>query len=119
MRKLLRSRWTWLVVIALYAVTWVGGWISHARQLREETESSWKYLKARFGTETESLPLSRYVHKDGPRYYVSWCLPILPGLLLADSGESIGPLSGHGGLKLVLYYGVGSSELAMLCGWWA
>jgi hypothetical protein len=117
MRKLFRSRWI-CVVIALYAVTWIGGWVSHARQLREKTESSWRYAKGQLGgNRNEDVPIPFRIHEDGPHYYVAWCVPILPGLLLAESGSSIGPLMGGGGLKVILYYGFGSKDFLTFWRW--
>jgi hypothetical protein len=47
---------------------------------------------------------------------VSWCVPILPGVLLANSHYVVGPLYGKGGYKLVFYYGWDSREV-VLAGW--
>jgi hypothetical protein len=44
-------------------------------------------------------------------------VPVLPGILLANSDSSHGPLRGRGGVKIILYFGAGSTELCMLWGW--
>jgi hypothetical protein len=112
------------LIATLYLLTWIGGWISHARQLQTDSDARWKYLHRRLyeddleqGKKVDEAVLSHYVHPEGPTSWVSWCVPILPGLLLADSGYTVGPLSGRGGGKLVLYYGFGSIELCTLWGW--
>lgn len=66
-----------------------------------------------FGARPKAIGL----HPGGPRYGVSWCFPVLPGVLLADSHYTLGPLGGRGGVKVVLYYGVGSTGLCTLWCW--
>jgi hypothetical protein len=53
---------------------------------------------------------------EGPITHVDWCFPLLPGILVSDSSYVVGPLYGKGGVKVVLYYGIGSVELLMW-GW--
>src|SRR5262245_47726812 len=111
------------VLLLLYAVTWVGGWHSHSRQLRDETEATYLTCKQHnrevklFSEHTGMPPPLVKMHEGGPVSRVSWCLPVLPGVLLAQSDHSIGPLLGRGGVKVILWYGVGSTELCMLGGW--
>jgi hypothetical protein len=61
-----------------------------------------------------SVPL---VHEKGPIFGVDWCVPLLPGVLLADSYYSVGPLYARGGVKIVVWYGVGSLEGPLIWGW--
>jgi hypothetical protein len=150
-----RKRLGMCILVPLYLITWVGGWISHARQLRRHTESGYRALESRreefagFNRELSSfivsslgrvsfqpnpwllgptakvlilagncgVPDRRLVHADGPKSGVFWCVPILPGLLLADSYYSIGPLAAAGGSKLVIYWGFGSTEIPFLWYW--
>jgi hypothetical protein len=114
------------VILLLYAVTWVGGWISHARQLRAETEARYRAVAREFQAfeaaarrAGREVPSSARVNENGPTSGVAWCVPILPGVLLTESGSSIGPLSGSGSVKLVLYYGVGSVVLSSWTTWLA
>jgi hypothetical protein len=46
--------------------------------------------------------------------HVDWCFPVLPGLLVADSGYTIGPKHADDGIKIVLFYGIGSVEIVRL-----
>jgi hypothetical protein len=111
--------------VPLYAVTWVGGWITYARQLQERTESAYQAIQhdneaeeaadLRAGLKPRPLKL----HPGGPKSGVYWCVPICPGVLLADSYESIGPLYGEGGTYIVVYYGFGCTKVCMLGGWLA
>ena len=48
---------------------------------------------------------------------VNWCIPLLPGILLADSYEVLSPLNARGTAKLVLYYGLASVVICELWGW--
>jgi hypothetical protein len=121
---MLKSRFIWVcLLVPLYLVTEVGGWISHARQLREQTEASYRTAE-RENREEETAarklgvkPFLIKLHPDGPKSGVYWCLPVLPGVLLANSYWSVGPLYASGGTKVVLYYGFGSTELCTLVGW--
>lgn len=87
-----RRKWLIAVVlIFLYVITWVGGWITHAR-----------------GVDTQA---------KGNRGYnagVEWCFPVLPGLLVTESGYTIGPKHCDCGIKVVLFYGIGSIEIVRL-----
>lgn len=40
-----------------------------------------------------------------PHVHIHWCLPVFPGVLLANSDYSAGMLAGEGGTKLLLYDG--------------
>jgi hypothetical protein len=123
MRHLRQYRW-WYIVAALYLLTWLGGWIAHAHELRVFSDDYWSYLDGKLQVamveqrkQRDEFPRTYQVYESGPRSWVRWCLPILPGILLVDSGYSVGPLHARAGIKLVVYYGVGSSELCMLAGW--
>lgn len=108
---------------ALYLVTWVGGWLTYEHDLersawatyREEQTRNTEWL-ARQPQGTE-VPVFMALLEDGPAAGVDWCIPVLPGVLLADSHEEYGPLNGSGGAKLVLYYGFGTAVLCELWGW--
>jgi hypothetical protein len=99
-------------IALLYLWRWVGGWRSHSRQLRDDAEATYRAAER---VRQEGLQVE--LHQGGPIAEVAWCVPVLPGVLLAWSGASAGPLLGRGGLKVVLYYGFGSAELCTLVGW--
>lgn len=63
------------------------------------------------------LPIYLQLREEGPTTGVNWCIPLLPGVLLADSYEVLGPLHGRGMAKIVFYYGVGSVVICELWGW--
>lgn len=51
------------------------------------------------------------LRQGGPTSGVRWCVPVLPGVLLADSYYCVGPLCAAGGVKIVLYDGLGPVEV--------
>ncbi len=55
--------------------------------------------------------------KEGPSTEVSWCFPILPGILIANSSYIISPLWGESGVIIVFYYGFGAKEIVSLWEW--
>jgi hypothetical protein len=113
-----------VLLVLLYGVTGIGGWISHSLAMKAEAER--RYHDAQLRNEEyaaaspqlgEDLPVYLRLHKGGPDSGVSWCVPILPGVLLADSYYSVGPLYAKGGIKVVVWYGFGSVEVCTLLGW--
>ena len=110
-----------IVGALLYAVTWVGGWRAHAREVAEEAKRRYGQAVAQnnkiAGGPSIDAGLEIELSVDGPRSGVDWCVPLLPGVLLADSYYVVGPLYGEGQTKLVLYYGFGSWTLFELWGW--
>jgi hypothetical protein len=115
-----------VVLLFLYLLTWVGGWLTHARELEARAHRYWNEAAARdremeqfAAAEGLPRPTGRIPHlrEGGPVTHVDWCFPLLPGILVADSWYVVGPLYGKGGVKLVVYYGVGSVELVTLVGW--
>jgi hypothetical protein len=118
-----RRRLFWVIVMLLYAATWIDGWKTHARDLKasaqaqyqraQERNSEWK-AEEPAGAE---LPIYLQLRDGGPATGVNWCIPLLPGVLLADSYEVLGPLKGRGMVKIVFYYGTGSVVICDLWGW--
>jgi hypothetical protein len=58
--------------------------------------------------------LATHIHPDGPSSNVDWCFPVLPGILLTESGYSIGPRCGTEGVKIIYFYGFGCVELVKI-----
>jgi hypothetical protein len=118
-----RRRAFWAIVVLLYAATWIGGWITHARDLRASAQARYQRAQERnrewMANEPagEELPTYLQMWEGGPATGVNWCIPLLPSVLLADSYEVLGPLNGRGMVKLVFYYGVGSVVICDLWGW--
>ena len=120
------SKWKWLIpgaVLALDVFTLVGGWQSHSAELDSRAWQMWRgeserlgRLQGRAGSDVEGLRTMK-LFPGGPHTHVSCCAPVLPGVLLVKSSYVIGPLWGGGGVKIVLFYGFGSRELATLFGW--
>ena len=112
-----------LWLIPLYAVTWVGGYFSHSASLKGEaqrlfdaaqkSDAEYAALAAKEGV----APFRLKASKTGPVSGVSWCVPVLPGVLIADSYYVVGPLYGRGGVKVVIFYCVGSWASSPLWGW--
>jgi hypothetical protein len=67
--------------------------------------------------EGAEIPIYLQLREGCPATGVKWCFPILPGILLADSYEFLGPLNAKGTVKIVLFYGTGSVVLCDLFGW--
>lgn len=63
----------------------------------------------------ETTDLDRLLD-DGPHTGVEWRLPILPGVLLVDSYWALGPMCAASHVKVVMYYGFGTTELMQLYG---
>src|SRR5262245_45477848 len=103
-----RRRVFWGTVLLLYAATWVGGWITHAQDLRASAQAQYQRAQTRnrewMADEAagEELPIYRRLRDGGPATRVNWCIPLLPGILLADSYQVLGPLNGRGTVKIVL-----------------
>jgi hypothetical protein len=98
------------VLVALYLVTWVGGWISHNHEMEQRAQLAYDGLASRY--KNSDSPLKKlYLFDDGPRSGVNWCVPLLPGVLLADSHFLTGGLSGNYCYRIVIYYGFGSFVL--------
>jgi hypothetical protein len=95
--------------LVLYVATGIGGPRTHARQLQDKAQAAYLLAEQRV---RDRGGLEQFLLEDGPTYRVSWCIPVIPGVLLTWSGYSAGPLArGEGGLKIVLYYGVGTHEV--------
>jgi hypothetical protein len=112
-----RKQWPAIIWILLYTGTWAGGWTSHAANLRVQAEASYRMIERNNQEmEMQAQPGAERFHpielrKGGPTSGVNWCVPVLPGILIADSYYVAGPLHASGGIKIVVYYGFGSSEL--------
>lgn len=118
-----KIKWT---VIVLYLATWVGGWITHSLAVKSDARRMWEEAHERRRRMTEAyqkeglaLPPSTSdpLLEGGPHAGVNWCVPLLPGVLLLDSSYVVAPLWGEGGVKVVLYYGFGTKEIAHVTGW--
>ena len=119
-----KRRLFWLSVFILYAVTWIGGWLTCVRDLRKTTWA--RYQRTREVVDRQ-LPLAREagadtrflegaLFSDGPKYSL-WCIPILPGVILVDYYAQTGPLFGGGGMEVRFYYGFGSGRFFQGPGW--
>ena len=112
------------ILVILYAATWVGGVYSHSQQLNKqaqrlysEAKETQNYQQLHWKEEGLSKPPRPIVRDGGPKSYISWSIPIFPGVLFADSSYVIGPLYGKGGFKVIIYYGVGSFSIGPIWGW--
>src|SRR5262245_20327381 len=118
-----RRRLLWGFVLLLYAVTWCGGWITHARDLESSARARYQRgqeLSAEWqarGPVDAQKPYYIKLREGGPDTGINWCIPLLPGVLLVDSYEELGPLAARDTGKIVIYYGIGSFEVCELWGW--
>lgn len=107
----------------LYAVTWIGGFISHGHAVKVDAQKRYddaqqrELEEAAWYAQTGSEKPNRITRDGGPIANVNWCFPILPGVLIADSEYIVGPLYGRGGVSIVIYYGVGSLQIGPIAGW--
>ncbi len=112
------SKKFWFGVGLLYAVTWVGGYFSHRSALRRQAAVLYAATKRYDESLRKTGELSHPpVFGHGPAVRVNWCVPLFPGILLADSRYSIAPLNAHGGRKLVFYYLFGSGYKEVFAQW--
>jgi hypothetical protein len=110
-------------IAILYLVTWIGGGLTYSRNLSARAWSMSRAGIARDAQEAawykaQGIPNPRTIPRTSatPTSRVNWCVPLLPGVLLADSEYHIGPLWAAGGPTLVVYYGFGTFELR-IGGW--
>ena len=112
-----------IVVTALYAVTWVGGYYTHKRGLARYAQRLYTEAQVFEREQTEfniqeGIATPRRITLDGgPFTKVKWCFPVLPGILLTDSYYVVGPLFARGGISVLLYYGLGCLQLGPIWGW--
>lgn len=114
-------RWKWAIlgiVVALYLLTWIYGPAEHARELKDRASRLWAVADLTNRSDIESGFEGTYeLVPGGPRTNVNWCVPVMPGLMLANSEYHIARLYATGGYKVVLFYGFGSIELVTVIGW--
>jgi len=110
------------VVVALpYLATWLGGWRAYAAQLQASAKVRYGEAEAIFTQDypaqrNEDRPIFAQLRAGGPATGVYWAFPLLPGVLLVEDYENLGPLNQRGGVKVLLYYGAGTVVLANF-GW--
>ena len=121
---MLKRRLVYILTL-FYVGTWAGGWSSHASNVRVQAEDSYRMIE-RDNQEMEmqakrggEIFHPTKLRKGGPASAVNWCAPLLPGILITDSYYSAGPLHASGGVKIVVYYGFGSTELCTPWCWTA
>lgn len=118
-----RSRLYWTIVLLLYAITWIGGYVSHRHAIRVDAQQRYDDAQKRereeaaWYAQTGSEQPDRITRDGGPIANVNWCFPVFPGVLVADSYYVVGPLYGRGGVSIVIYYGIGSLQIGPIAGW--
>jgi hypothetical protein len=109
----------WGLVVALYAATWVGGVPTHTRDIDVSAQGRYQMLRARnaerCGPQTgDPVPIYARLLEGGLHTGIDWSAPLLPGLLLVDSYEVLGPLHAQGSTKLLVFDGHG---FIVVCEW--
>lgn len=111
-----------LAVVILYVATWIGGYFSYSAALNRETLARYKGAKRadqKYGSLAPGDPVRWPVARagdHGPVCGINWCVPILPGVLIASSYYYVGPLYGEDGVRIVCFYGVGCRASRLLYG---
>jgi len=89
--------------------------LSRQKYSRAEVHNAEALEAERLNPIARAYPIE--LRPEGPASDVNWCLPLLPGVLLADSAYFIGPIYAKRTTKIVVYYGVGSFTALELWGW--
>ncbi len=114
----MRAKWVIAVlVVAFYLLTWIRGPAEHKRELIERAKRLWAEADANNQDQGRQGVDLYDLLPDGPRTQVNWCVPVMPGLMLANSEYHIARLYAAGGCKVVLFYGFGTIELGTIAGW--
>ena len=113
-----------VVILLLYVITGVHGPRRHLADITTTAQRThaeavkWEEEQAELFPEEGLLESrTRHLRPDGPSVGLKWAIPILPGVLIADSYEVIGPLWGRGGPRIVFYFGVWSFYINTPFGW--
>ncbi len=109
-----------LFLTPLYLATWTGGTRAHRRELYNQVAPLHTVLLQQ---EAEEAPRGLRAHVEGPLLpspliQVNWSVPMLPGVLLVNSGYRLAPLSGEGGTKLLWYNGYRTGFIGWAGGHW-
>ena len=100
------------VYLVLYVATGAGGPFAHVRALAEEAGAAINLAEQRErDLGDRSLWLRGAAGCGTAGCSVDWCVPVIPGVLLTYSGYHADGLTRKEGIKIVLYYGVGTHEL--------
>jgi len=111
-----------IVILGLYLFTWIGGWLRIKSDLDAEAWNTWRRVtaenaKTRALFASEGFPAPQVeVRPGGPATRVV-CVPLLPGVLYTYTSSVIGPLWGHGGWSVMIYYGFGTVEVYRGTSW--
>jgi hypothetical protein len=109
------------LVAALYLGTWVGGCRSYRACVQRQAQTEWESARQMNATAGAFARRCGFCYEDirpdGPVSKVNWCVPLLPGVLLADWDFVVGRLWAKGETMIVLYYGFGTMELVSLGSW--
>lgn len=109
-----------LFIVALYVFTWIGGWRCHAREMAAYARYRYDHaVSINALIEQHPTENGHPIKLSTPFSGVEWCIPVIPGVCLANSYYGIGPLSAAGTIKLVLYYVGGSITVCHFGGWYA
>ena len=112
-----------VVVILLYVITGFYGPRSHLAEITAQAEARYARADEREKEEAQIYaqegiePRESRLLPDGPKVGVEWAFPILPCVLLVDSYEVLGRLAGHGGPRIVFYFGVTTFYIETLFKW--
>lgn len=113
-----------LSVVAIYAITWVGGHVSHSKKVESHALATYEAAKKKndeMSAFAQREGLADYepiqLRQGGPKSDVKWSFPLLPGILVVNSYYVIAPLWAEGGTKLIVCYGTSSAVICKLSKW--
>ena len=133
-QRLIRRHPKMLLCIAvLYVFTWIGGWQTYVRDMQTMADRDyvhyvqWEQRNNERRAQAGMASLTPNPRTDGPHPFVQWCVPILPGVLVAKSGftgtgredDGVRTFYENGGIRIVLYWVVRTSEVLPLSQYFA
>lgn len=120
-----KRQFIFFIIVLLYAATWVGGWVTHDRELTARANLMYQIAAKRIQSEIAEFQkcedkalvkefVDSHTHmldRNGPKAQVNWCVPILPGVLLSSTDVVLGPMKGGGDHNIVLFDGFRATVL--------
>jgi hypothetical protein len=119
-----KNKITVFSLVAIYAITWVGGHLSHSKKVASNALAMYEAVQEKndeISAFARREGLADYepvqLGEGGPKSDVKWSFPLLPGILVVNSYYVIGPLWAEGGIKIIGYYGTSSRIICWISKW--
>jgi hypothetical protein len=124
-REARRAKILFALMLVGYLVTWLGApplarraCTARANQLYAQAvadQERQKDMIRELGDDPNTL--RPFVNPGGPSVRFGPAIPVLPGVLLLDNSDQIGPRYGKGHLTVFLFYGFGVHRLLEIRTW--